>query len=195
MENCDANSTFARCYAKIEQSASEYSIVDYQQQPSVDYVIDFNHSHSIPALRGVLDDVNPEVILCMEMLEHVNYHFELMNELARAIALYSSLVFITLPNNGNWIFNALGWNIDHSIAFFKDIAYRFIQRSDLGKYEILIVPCMQKYLWYWPLAYALSFLQPFSWGFLVAPTDYEFSDPLSPVIYQLRNYTQSTVTT
>jgi hypothetical protein len=78
-------------------------------------------------------------------------------------------VFISLPNNANWLLNALGWNHDHCVGFFRDVAKRFVARSDLGNHEVIYVPCFQKYLWYWPLAYAGSFFQPFSLAFHVKP--------------------------
>lgn len=189
MEGCDPNSAFASVYGQIEQAAADYRIVDYQKQPAVDYVIDFNKHDSISQIRKTIVDVKPELILCMEMLEHVNYHFELMNELARAISEQQSAVFITLPNNGNWVFNALGWNIDHSIGFFRDIAYRFVKRSDLGQYDVLVVPCMQKYVWYWSLVYTLSFFQPFSWGFLILPSSFSVSPEMENDLKAIKAFT------
>lgn len=193
MANCDPTSPFAQQYARIEQAAADYRIVDYQRQPTVDYCIDFNKRESIAQIDLVINDFRPSVILCMETLEHINYHHELMNSMAGAVASCGSLVFITVPNNGNWVFNALGWNHDHSIGFFRDIALRFVTRSDLGKHEVLIAPCMQKYLWYWRIAYALAFLQPFSWGFLIAPQGYQPAPETSPVVEAMREYTSRCV--
>ena len=191
MEGCDPNSPFAIRYSAIEHAASEYRIVDYQNEPTVDYVVNFNESSSISSIRKIIDDYKPQVILCMEMLEHVNYHFELMNEMAQCVAKYDGVVFITVPNNGNWVFNALGWNNDHSIAFLRDIAYRFITRSDLGKHSILVAPCMQKYLWYWRVAYVLSMLQPFSWGFLVSSKNYKPNNEIEHIVKSLRVFTNT----
>lgn len=191
MANCDPESPFAIRYADIERSAAEYRIVDYQRQPSVDYIIDFNRQDSIPLIRKVIDDYKPDVILCMETLEHINYHYELMNEMARSIESNGSKVFITVPNNRKWVFNALGWNSDHSIAFFRDIAYRFVTRSDLGKYTVLVAPCMQKYLWYWPIVYVLSLLEPFSWGFLVTPKEYKPNKEMERIVKALRAFTNA----
>ena len=191
MENCDPDSPFAKVYGEIEQVASEYMIVDYQRQPAVDFVIDFNQPKSIQEIRETIDQTRPEIILCMETLEHINYHFELMNELARAVDLYKCCVFITVPNNGNWVFNAMGWNRDHSTAFFRDIAYRFAGRSDLGNHHLLMSPCMQKYLWYWKFVYVLSLFQPFSWGVLAMPTPVpEHFSSLSDVKF-MEGYTRS----
>jgi len=186
MADCDPDSPFSKQYAQIEQAAGEYRIVDYQTQPSVDYVVDLNKGESPARIREVIDEYKPEVILCMETLEHINYHFELMNEMARAVREWGSAVFITVPNNGNWVFNVLGWNHDHSIAFFRDIANRFVTRSDLGAHEVRMCPCMQKYLWYWWFVYALSFFQPFSWGFLVLPEGYEPGEEMAPLLNTLR---------
>jgi hypothetical protein len=191
MANCDPNSPFARLYSKIEQSAREYRIVDYQQEPSVEYVIDFNKPESIPQIRAVLDEYRPEVILCMEILEHINYHFELMNEMARAVQLYGSTIFITVPNNGNWVFNALGWNHDHSTAFFRDIAYRFVTRSNLGNQSVLVAPCMQKYLWYWWVVYGLSFFQPMSWGFLISTKENQRTLAIESLLSPLQDFTRT----
>jgi len=77
-------------------------------------------------------------------------------------------IFITIPNNGNWILDALNWHQDHNVAFFKSIAERFVSRSDLGQFQITMFPCMQRYKWYWWIIYFLSFRQPFNWGFHVS---------------------------
>jgi len=127
----------------------------------------------------------------METLEHINYHYELMNEMARCVENYSSKVFITIPNNGNWVFNALGWNHDHSTAFFRDIAFRFVTRSDIGKHTVLVAPCMQKYLWYWRIVYILSIMQPFSWGFLITPKDYQPNNEIERIVKTLRAFTNA----
>lgn len=171
MAGCDPDSPFAKEYSKIERASSDYRIVDYQRSPTVDYVVDFNTIESIGSIKRILSEYKPDIILCMELLEHVNYHFELMNELAAGIENYNAEVFITVPNNGNWVFNAMGWNHDHNIAFFKDIAIRFVNRSKLGRHDIKVYACMQKYLWYWRIAYAAAFFQPFSWGFHIKKKD------------------------
>ena len=189
MADCDPNSPFAIQYEEIEKAAKEYRIVDYQSQPSVDYVIDFNNAESLAQLRDVIADYKPDVILCMETLEHINYHFELMNEMALSVEAHKSVVFITVPNNGNWVLNALGWNHDHSIGFFRDIAYRFVTRSELGQHNVMIAPCMQKYLWYWGIVYALSFFQPLSWGFLITPKEYEPQPEAAEIVNTMRAYT------
>lgn len=169
MPNCDPGSPFAREYQKIQRAASNYRIADYQQVPGVDYVVDLNRPEGVDALSAAIDEYRPQVILCMETLEHVNYHFESMNAMASAIAAHGTTVFITIPNNGNWVFNALGWNWDHSVAFFRGIADRFVRRSRLGSHAVEMVGCMQKYVWYWWIAYTISLFQPFSWGFVVKP--------------------------
>jgi hypothetical protein len=164
-----SQSTFAKLYHSIGQGASEYRIMDVRNEPDVNYVLNLSEHGCIEKLRAVLAEYRPEVIICMETLEHVNYHFEAMNEMARAVRDYGTSVFITIPNNANWILNALGWNHDHCVGFFRDIAVRFVERSDLGQHQITLYPCFQKYLWYWWAAYTLSFFQPFSWGFHIQP--------------------------
>lgn len=96
MTTCDPRSPFAIRYSAIERVAAEYRIADYQVAPTVDYAVDFNKPESIPAIRTILDAYRPDVILCMETLAHVNYHFELMNELARCVSVYQSKVFILI---------------------------------------------------------------------------------------------------
>lgn len=163
------HSKFAALYDAIHSNAKEIQIVDYHTVPDLRYRIDLNQKDSISKLRVAIDTFKPEVILCMETLEHVNYHFEAMNEMARAVELYGSTVFITIPNNGNWFLNALGWNADHSIGFFKDIAYRFVTRSDLGKHKVKMFGCFQQYFWFWRVIYWATGCQPFSWAFLITP--------------------------
>ena len=167
MLDCVATSPFAAEYSKIQRAASAYRIVDYQDKPEVNCVLDLNKSENMAKLADIIAEFKPDVILCMEILEHINCHIEVMNVMADAITKFNSIVFITVPNNGNWVFNALGWNSDHCIAFFKDIALRFVSRSNLGKHKVEIHACMQKYLWYWWIIYLLSFGQPFNWGFTI----------------------------
>ena len=165
MEGTPPNCRFARAYSKIQQSTKEYKIVDYQNKSTVDYVVDFNKPKSIPEIRRIITEFKPDVILCMELLEHVNYHFELMNELARAIKEHNSEIFITVPNNGNWIINLMGWNRDHSISFLKGVAERFIKRSDLGQHHVQMFGCLGKYHPAWPIIYTLA--GAVSWGFRI----------------------------
>lgn len=169
MPGCDLASPFTKAYKRISNAACDYRIIDYQPSPEIDYQIDLNKRKGIDSVHKVIDNYKPEVILCMETLEHVNYHYECMNQMAYAVDHYHSTVFITIPNNGNWIFNALGWNHDHCVAFYRGIAHRFIMRSDLGDHDIEPLACMQKYLWYWWIAYGLALGQPFSWGFVIRP--------------------------
>ncbi len=164
-----SQSPFARLYQQIGQNASQYKILDVRNEPDVDYVLNLNEQGCVEKLRAILAEYRPEAIICMETLEHCNYHFEAMNEMARAVREYGTEVFITIPNNANWVLNFLGWNYDHCVAFFRDIAIRFVERSDLGRHHMTLHPCFQKYLWYWWIAYAVSFFQPFSWGFHVRP--------------------------
>jgi hypothetical protein len=164
-----SESAFARLYRQIGQNASEYRVLDVRNEPDVHYVVNLSERGCVERLRSILAEYRPEAIICMETLEHVNYHFEAMNEMARAVHEYGASVFITIPNNANWILNFLGWNHDHCVAFFRDIAVRFIERSDLGQHQVTLYPCFQKYLWYWWVAYVLSFFQPFSWGFYIQP--------------------------
>jgi len=159
----------AAAYNRIGELSSEYKVVDFQDLPGVDYVIDLNKKGSVDAVKAAVDDFRPEVILCMETLEHVNYHYEVMNVFAHAVSSYGTTVFITLPNNGNWVLNALGWNFDHSVAFFRDIAKRFVCRSDLGEHDVSCHACTAKYVWHWWIVYLISFGQPFSLGFTIRP--------------------------
>ena len=67
---------FTKRYRRIRAGAREYRVVDYQQKPGVDDVVDLNRPGSVETLRGIIDGYRPEVILAMEVLEHVNYHYE-----------------------------------------------------------------------------------------------------------------------
>jgi len=164
-----SQSTFAKLYRSIGEGASEYKILDARNEPDVDFPLNLSEKGCIEKLHKIIADYRPEVIICMETLEHCNYHFEAMNEMAIAVKEWGCEVFITIPNNYNWILNYLGWNHDHCVAFIPDVSQRFVGRSDLGKHKVTFVRCFQKYLWYWRLAYAASFFQPFSLGFHVRP--------------------------
>lgn len=161
---------FAKRYRRIRAGAREYRVVDYQAKPGVDDIVDLNREGSVEALWRIVEEYRPEVVLAMEVLEHVNYHFEAMNVLARAVGELGSTVWISLPNNASWVVNIQkSWWHDHSVAFFRDIAWRFVTRSALGGYEVLAAPCMGHHVRWWPLVYAAAFAQPMSWGFLVRP--------------------------
>jgi len=162
-------SRFAKLYRSIGEGASEYRVLDARNEPDVHYPLNLSEKGCIEKLRAIISEYRPEAIICMETLEHCNYHFEAMNEMARAVGGYGTEVFITIPNNSNWILNYLGWNHDHCVAFLPDVGKRFVERSDLGQHRITYVPCFQQYLWYWRLAYAASFFQPFSLGFHIRP--------------------------
>jgi len=164
-----SDSSFADALGGPGQVASEYRVVDYTEHPKVHYVINMNEDDSVEKMKAAIADFEPEVILCMETLEHVNYHFEIMNAFADSISKHGTVVFISLPNNANWILNALGWNFDHSVAFFQDIAERFITRSRLGEHDVKYNGCMQKYVWYWWVVYLASLCQPFNLGFTIRP--------------------------
>lgn len=173
---------FARAYQKIREAARDYRIVDVQNDPQVDYCIDLNRREGPAKLAEVLKSLRPEAVICMETLEHLNYHFEAMNAIAEAISSFDSVALITLPNNSNWIVNRVIGIDDHSIAFFKDVAYRFVTRSDLGRFEVLPFPCTGMYLWHWRVAYALAGFQPTSFGFLVGRPDNEHFKAVSQLV-------------
>lgn len=158
---------FARAYQEIRNGAKEYRILDVQKDTDIEYAADLNTRGGVTRLAEAIDEFKPDVILCMETLEHVNYHFEVMNTFAAAIDKYATTCLITLPNNSNWIVNHVIGIDDHSVAFFKDVALRFVTRSDLGKHALLSFPCTGKYTWSWPVAYVLSGFQPTSFGFLI----------------------------
>ncbi|MFA7160176.1 MAG: methyltransferase domain-containing protein [Kiritimatiellia bacterium] len=165
--NHDSNHPFLVAYRQIASGASQYEIVDRQNQQGVKYVADLNTREGLDRLAAILREFQPDVILCMEILEHLMFPFEVMNLLGQYLHDHRAEVFITIPNNGNWILDLLNWHGDHNFAFFRSIAGRFVRRSELGKCRIETHPCMQRYHWYWRLAWLLSFGQPFNWGFLI----------------------------
>lgn len=80
-----SQSTFAKLYRSIGQGASEYRVLDDRNEPDVHYPLNLSQKGCIEKLRPIISDYRPEVIICMETLEHCNYHFEAMNEMARAM--------------------------------------------------------------------------------------------------------------
>jgi len=164
----DPTTPFARAYSRIQQVCTQHGIVD--MKPGADYTMNLSNPDSIPKLHEAIAEYEPEVILCMEILEHVNCHFEIMCEIAQAVKSYGSVAFITVPNNGNWILNALGWGSKgHILAFFKRSARLFIMRSPLGELHVTMHACIGKYLWYWWVTYVVALFQPISWGFTIRP--------------------------
>ena len=166
-QNHDASHPFAKSYNQIWERSSDYKIFDREDKPGVSYVGDLNQAEGRNLFQGTLEEYQPEVVLCMEIFEHLNYPCIIMDILSDYILRNHGTAFITIPNNGNWILNALHWHYDHNYAFFKSIAARFVQRSGLGRCGITMYPCMQRYKWYWWIAYLGSFCQPFNWGFRI----------------------------
>ncbi len=166
--NHDPHHPFARAYRRIAENASEYRSFDRDAQDGVAYVGDLNTAGGREILYRALKDYQPDVVLCMEVLEHLNYPCEVMDRLSDWLIESCGTVFITIPNNGNWVLNALNWHQDHNVAFFKSIAQRFVGRSGLGRCHIEMFKGMQTYQWYWWIAYLIAFCQPFNWVFKIA---------------------------
>lgn len=157
-------------YRGIYEGASQYECFDRDEFQEVEKRRDLNTTNGLAALRDVLAEYKPEVILCMEILEHLNYPCVVMDAIAEYLRKNPKAeAFITIPNNANWVLNARGWDTDHNVSFFKGTATRFVTRSDLGKFNIVMRPCMQTYKWYWRLIYLASFRQPINWGFHILP--------------------------
>ena len=166
MPGTDPDHPFAKAYSKISIGAKEYKVVDYQDLPTVDYILDLNYDKNVKELEKIIEDYKPEVILCMEFLEHINYHYEIMQVLARAVGSLNSVVLITLPNSDNWFWKLLGWDTDHVMGFNRGTATNLITRSNLGKHNVKYVPLVSgKYKWYWFFVHILTFCQSFSLAF------------------------------
>jgi hypothetical protein len=166
--NHEVTHPFSLSYRKIVQRAASYSIFDRDPKPGVTYVGDLNTPQGRQLLSAALTECRPRVVLCMEILEHLSYPCEVMGILADYLRREPGIcLFITLPNNGNWVINAMNWHGDHIVAFFKTVAMRFIERSPLGSANIVMRPRMQQYQWYWWLIYLAAFGQPINWGFTI----------------------------
>ncbi len=164
--NHDPKNPFGASYRRIVQNASQYECFDRDNKPNVKYVGDLNTTEGRDILARALEDYKPDIVLCMEIFEHLNHPHAVMNMLAVHLGTEKmTQVFITIPNNGNWILNALNWHFDHNVAFFKSIAMRFIGRSDLGAFSVIMRPCIQKYKWFWWIFFNLAFRQPLNWSF------------------------------
>lgn len=152
---------FGASYRKISESATRYDVFDRDMKPGVSYGGDLNTQQGRELLATALSVQQPQVILCMEILEHINHPCAVMDLLASYLKENKdATLFITLPNNGNWLLNAMNWHTDHNVAFFRSIAMRFVGRSGLGEMNITMYPCMQRYRWYWFLVYLLALGQP-----------------------------------
>lgn len=158
---------FCVAYKKISEESAEYEILDKENKEGVKYVTDLDSREGRELLAEILRDYRPDVLLCMEVFEHMKYPCEVMDIIGQWLIDSDAVFFMTLPNNGSWVLNALNWHCDHNVAFFKTIAQRFVIRSRLGKCDIEMYPCMQTYHWYWLIAYIAALYQPFNWGFKI----------------------------
>lgn len=166
---------FRKAYEPIAQSAAQYEILDWNGGK---YVADLSTRSGLATLSDSLKEYKPDVVLCMETLEHLKYPFEMLDIISEWLLASGGTFFMTLPNNGNWLVNALGWHVvDHNFSFFRSTAMNLVRKSALGNQRVEMYACMQKYLWYWWLFYLFSFCQPIVWGFKVTASG---SSPTSP---------------
>lgn len=56
-----------------------------------------------------------------------------------------------------------GWNEDHIVASYRDIANRFVSWSELGRLQVEQIGRVQEYLLYWRIAYTVPPFAPSIW--------------------------------
>jgi len=152
---------FAKAYSKIKQGSKEYKVMDRQNTFDVDYVADLNTLKGIGLLSKTINEYQPEIILCMETLEHINCHWEVMEVFAEAISKLNCVILISLPNDTNLLFKYFDFDWDHLMGFNKETATRFLTRSSLGKHHIKYMPLASgMYQKYWPLCWLFSVGNP-----------------------------------
>jgi hypothetical protein len=157
-----AGDGYVRGLRSVEQNASAYRTVDID--PRANDVIDLSSETGPSQLGAVINQFKPELIVCMETLEHLCN----ASEVLRVMGTTGCEIWITLPNNRNPLLDWLGWNYDHCFRFCPDTATRFVQRVLPGR-TVRAYDCFQKYLWYWPLAYAAGGFRGMNVGLQVMP--------------------------
>ena len=156
---------FGLPYQSFRDSASEYKALDISSDAH--YQADLNSKLGLITLEEALKSYKPNTITAMEVFEHVTNISNCLAVIADYMHESDAELFITLPNNANWIFNAMGFNHDHVYAFFPDIADRMIHRSPLAEWSIERVMFHPRYMWWWRAMYLASGCQPSSIGFVV----------------------------
>jgi len=76
--NCPTGDPYAAAYRKISGAAGQYAVLDRDPQDGVDYAADLNTADGREKLTRILDEYRPDVVICMEILEHLNYPCEIM---------------------------------------------------------------------------------------------------------------------
>ena len=162
----DTTSAYAQMYRQVRRDSASYKVVDNHD---ADYPVDLNSPYCGSVLCWAILDFQPEVILCMETLEHVRQHLCVLEQCAWAIAHLGCDVFITLPSVTNWIPHVAGWHDHHLFAFTGGMARRFVQASSLGKLPMREYACFGRWRWWWWAAYAATGFQPLSYAFHIVP--------------------------
>ena len=167
MPDTSADSPFARMYTHRRLQAAAYHNIDVHGER--EETIDFNCFGCGRTLRKAMSVFQPQVILCMEFLEHVHYHAEVMDAMAWWMRKRKSEVraLITLPAGDNWVTHQAGWHLDHLFAFTKGMAERFIRRSPLKEFPIHTFDSVGKWHKAAIPVWVLAGFRPISYGFVI----------------------------
>ncbi len=164
----DATHPFDKAYRQIEAVSKEYKIAD--ANPQADEVVDLNTRCGVLDLAQCMAIYRPDVILCMETLEHINRAGEVKDFIASHVQR-GAVALISLPNNQSWIVNVLSivlkWWKYHLMAFTRTTARNFITASELRHCQIEEFDAIGKYQWFWPLLYLAAGCQGFSFGYII----------------------------
>jgi 2-polyprenyl-3-methyl-5-hydroxy-6-metoxy-1,4-benzoquinol methylase len=166
----DATHPFDKAYRQISVVSKEYKIADIN--PQADAVVDLNTRCGVLDLAQCLAIYRPDVILCMETLEHLNRAGEVMDFIASHVQR-GAVALITLPNNDPWTMLVrcewmLGWMRHHLVAFTRrNVARNFITASALRHCAVAEFDAIGKQYWFWPLLYLAAGCQGFSFGYII----------------------------
>ena len=149
-----------REYNKIREAASRYETLDYR--PGADWECDLNNPGELPK---ILRSCEPDVIICMECLEHLAYPGMVVQAIGEAVQR-GSVAWFTVPNPWHWVWWVLGWHYDHTLLFTREMGLRFFSRVS-SDFRVTYYQCTQRYVPYWWIIYLAGFLQPENHGFLL----------------------------
>lgn len=155
----DGDSLFDREYKKLRSVAGEYTLVD--KWGGADVVIDFDtDAITLPPC---------DVVLCMEVLEHLRNP----GHVCRAIAETGAEVFITVSRATGFMryieANGLGryWGkCEHLYSFPRHHLDVFL-RHNFPERTRTVFPCLCRYSKLWPLVWLATLGRGLSWGVVV----------------------------
>ncbi len=158
----------AREYRLLREVCHEYKCLDIKGKP--DYQADLNTESGMLTLALALDNYRPEVVLAMEVLEHLQRPDKVVSLIASAVQ-NGATAWITVPNAGNWIVQKVLYDPKHDTPHLWEWDTNELSAlcvMDGSRCRVQSFKCLGFYDPRWPLALLGACGKPTSWGYLLS---------------------------